>query len=223
MAKESKTIKQAVAESPQYRIRMFKSDFMEQFSYVHPLVPLVVFAPVILFCGFASFYFYSITPVQFALMFVVGIFFWTITEYTLHRFVFHPPMTNEFFRKLYFYSHGIHHDAMNDATRLVMPPAVSVPLAIGVYFASKAALGTDGLAFFTGFVASYLVYDYLHFSTHFFVFNNRIFKILKKKHMVHHHKDHHANYGFTSPLWDYVFGTYYKKKAGDDSTLSPGH
>lgn len=213
MAKESLTIKEAVARSGQYRIRMFKSDFMEQFSYVHPIVPFVIFIPVILFCAFASFYFYHVGIADFAIYALIGIAFWTITEYSLHRFVFHPPMTNEFFRKLYFYSHGIHHDAMNDATRLVMPPAVSVPLAIGVYFASKAAFGLYGLPFFVGFVSSYIVYDFLHFATHFFVFDNKVFKILKKKHMVHHHKDHHSNYGFTSPMWDYVFGTNYKKKA----------
>jgi 4-hydroxysphinganine ceramide fatty acyl 2-hydroxylase len=212
MAREKKTIKQAVAESDQYRIRMFKSDFLEKFSYVHPIVPFVIFIPVILFCGFASFYYYNVTILQFAEMSLLGLFFWTIVEYTLHRFVFHPPMTNAFFRKLYFYSHGIHHEAMNDATRLVMPPSVSVPLAIGIYFASRAVLGNLGLPFFTAFVTGYAIYDFLHFATHFFVFDNKIFKILKKKHMVHHHKDHHANYGFTSPLWDYVFGTYYKKK-----------
>lgn len=212
MPKESLTVKEAVARSPQYRIRMFKSDFMEQFSYVHPYVPFAIFVPLILFCAFVSFYYNHITPATFALYFAIGVFFWTLAEYTLHRFVFHPPMTNAFFRKLYFYSHGIHHDAMNDATRLVMPPSVSVPLAIGVFFASKAALDLNGLPFFVGFVTSYIIYDYLHFATHFFVFDNRIFKILKKKHMLHHHKDHHANYGFTSPLWDYVFGTYYKKK-----------
>ena len=213
MAKESLTIKEAVARSSQYRIRMFKSDYMEQFSYVHPVVPFAIFIPIILFCAFASFYFYRVSVVDFAIYALIGIGFWTITEYSLHRFVFHPPMTNAFFRKLYFYSHGIHHDAMNDATRLVMPPAVSIPLAIGVYFAAKAALGIYGLPFFVGFVTSYIIYDFLHFATHFFVFDNKIFKILKKKHMVHHHKDHHANYGFTSPLWDYVFGTNYKKRA----------
>ncbi|MCB1201771.1 MAG: sterol desaturase family protein [Leptospiraceae bacterium] len=215
MGKKGLTIKEAVAQSHQYRIRMFKSDFLEKFSYVHPLVPFYIFIPVILFCSFASFYFYSIPVLKFAYLAVLGLFFWTIIEYTLHRFLFHPPMTNEFLKKVYFYTHGIHHEAMNDASRLVMPPAVSIPVSTGIYFAARALMGADALPFFVGFITGYTIYDFLHFASHFFAFDNKIFKIIKKKHMVHHHKDHHSNYGFTSPLWDYVFGTVYKKKPSE--------
>ncbi|RME88261.1 MAG: fatty acid hydroxylase, partial [Candidatus Hydrogenedentota bacterium] len=212
MAKH-KSISQAVRESDQYRIRMFKSDFLEKFSYVHPLVPVFLYVPVILVSSYFAFAKFHLTPLQFAGMFLAGILGWTLTEYTLHRFLFHPPMKSEFLKKVYFYTHGIHHEAPLDATRLVMPPSVSVPLAVLVYFGVMAIWPQTGLAFYAGFILGYLFYDMLHFSTHFFAFPWKWYKLLKKHHMVHHFKAPDKNFGVSNHLWDYIFRTKYKHKS----------
>ena len=58
-----------------------------------------------------------------------GLGIWTLTEYWLHRLLFHWEPDNEFGRRMHFIIHGVHHDHPNDRMRLVMPPAVSIPLA----------------------------------------------------------------------------------------------
>lgn len=211
----TRTLRQAVKESEQYRIRMFKSDFLEKFSYVHPLVPLFIFAPVIAVSSYFAFAKYHMQVHAFFLYFTGGILAWTFLEYFLHRFFFHPPMKNEFWRKVYFYTHGIHHEAPLDATRLVMPPSISVPLATGVYFGTMAIFPQTGLAFFAGFILGYLFYDMIHFATHFFAINMRWYKHLKKKHMIHHFKEPGKNFGVSNPLWDIVFRTQYKHKSAN--------
>jgi 4-hydroxysphinganine ceramide fatty acyl 2-hydroxylase len=42
--------------------------------------------------------------------------------------------------KIHFIFHGVHHDYPSDSRRLVMPPSVSIPLAILFYFLFEAIL-----------------------------------------------------------------------------------
>ena len=60
-----------------------------------------------------------------------GWVFWTLTEYWLHRIVFHFEPEDGIGARLHWIIHGVHHDHPNDPMRLVMPPSVSVPLAPG--------------------------------------------------------------------------------------------
>ena len=190
-------------------IRMFKNPLVEKLSHVHPLTPIFLYVPVIL----ASIYYYLLgegsTLFSFLVYYLAGGFFWTLTEYTLHRFLFHPPFAETHLKWLYFYIHGVHHDAPNDATRLVMPPGASIPLAVICYFLFQVLIPFDYLAFFAGFVTGYLVYDFLHFATHFFAFEWNWFKKLRKHHGIHHFNTSRKNFGVSNSLWDYVFSTKY--------------
>src|SRR5690606_10884141 len=110
-------------------VRMFENDFFEALSKVHFTVPLFIYVPVIGYFLYVSIVSYSLSFINILVFIVLGIFVWTFTEYTLHRFIFHfQPKTN-FGRRLHFIFHGVHHDYPNDSRRLVMPPSVSVPLA----------------------------------------------------------------------------------------------
>jgi 4-hydroxysphinganine ceramide fatty acyl 2-hydroxylase len=73
---------------------------------------------------------------NFAGWFVLGLGIWTITEYILHRYVFHFEPNVEWGKKIHFIFHGVHHDYPNDAKRLVMPPSASIPMALGFTFFS---------------------------------------------------------------------------------------
>jgi sterol desaturase/sphingolipid hydroxylase (fatty acid hydroxylase superfamily) len=42
---------------------------------------------------------------------------------------------------------------------------------------------------------------------------NRIIRYYRKYHLMHHHYDAKVRYGVTSPLFDYIFGTYHTTKA----------
>ena len=58
------------------------------------------------------------------LLFGVGVAIWTLTEYWLHRLVFHWEPDNAVGRRMHFIIHGIPPDHPNDKMRLVMPPSV---------------------------------------------------------------------------------------------------
>ena len=65
--------------------------------------------------------------------------------------------------------------------------------------------------FFGGFLIGYLLYDYIHFYTHFVTPKSRIGKGLRKRHLQHHFAGDDIWYGVSSPFWDYVFRTHVPK------------
>lgn len=193
--------------------RMFKSGFLESLSKVHYSIPLIVFIPIILYFGWTGFQTSGITPLGFTLSIGGGLLFWTLTEYVLHRFIFHFMPSSEWGKKLHFIFHGVHHDFPNDALRLVMPPSVSIPLATLFYFLFYATVPALYLnSFFAAFLTGYLCYDMFHYAFHHGNFNNPILKKLKQHHMMHHYTDADKGYGVTSVLWDIVFGSELKRK-----------
>ncbi len=206
-----KSLKEAMANSE--TIRMFKWDWMERLSHVHPATPFVVYIPVVVIALYYAVQQGNLTAAQMVTAFVTGMLVWTLMEYLIHRFLFHIPQTNRVFKAIYFYSHGIHHDAPNDATRLVMPPSASIPLAIGFYYLFESIAGIYNLPLFAGFVTAYMWYDFIHFATHFFNWKWAWFRKIKENHMRHHFLTNKYNFGLSSPLWDYVFFTLFKGKA----------
>ena len=84
--------------------------------------------------------------------------------------------------------------------RLVMPPAVSVPLAalfLGLYVL---VFGTPhAFPAFAGFILGYLTYDYMHYHLHHHVPRTKFGKRLRTHHMRHHFQDHRYGFGVSSP------------------------
>ena len=194
-------------------LRMFKSNFLESFSRVHFTVPLIIYVPIIGYLITAAFL-NQITLFNFLLYFILGFFVWTITEYLLHRFIFHYQPTSMIGRRLHFIFHGVHHDYPKDAMRLVMPPSASIPLAILFYFLFSLVIkNTNYLyTFFSGFITGYLCYDMVHYAIHHHNFNNKILKKIKHHHMLHHYSDATKGYGVSSFLWDVIFKSGFAKK-----------
>lgn len=77
-------------------LRIFRSDFLEWFTYVHPVVPHVLYTPIVAFVVSAA-YAAGVAPGRIALLFVGGVAIWTLAEYVVHRFVFHtrPELEEE--------------------------------------------------------------------------------------------------------------------------------
>ena len=187
-------------------VRMFKDDRLESLSHVHPAIPLVLYVPVVAYHLLRAVRDGLLAGGAIVILFALGMFLWTLTEYVMHRFVFHYEPTSTWGRQLHFIMHGVHHDYPNDATRLVMPPSVSVPLAFLFYALFHATFGPERLApAFAGFVTGYLCYDMIHYATHHFTMRGPIFGYLKKYHLRHHYQDEGRGYGVSSPLWDHVF------------------
>jgi len=197
-----------LAASPQ----LFKSDLLNFFSRVHPSIPALIFVPVVVggeWLGADR----GLAAWELALLTLAGLGIWTLTEYWLHRLVFHWEPDNEFGRRMHFIIHGIHHDHPNDKLRLVMPPAVSIPLA-GLFFLGFSLLFGIPAAYpiFAGLIIGYLAYDYTHYYLHHFVPRSDLGKQLREQHMRHHFQDHRFGFGVSSPLWDVVFGTLPRRR-----------
>jgi dihydroceramide fatty acyl 2-hydroxylase len=185
---------------------MFESDFLDRLSRVHHVVPLVIFIPAIAVL-FALGQEGHGPPVVVALL-VGGWLFWTLTEYWLHRLVFHFEPEKGMGARLHWIIHGVHHDHPNDPLRLVMPPSVSVPLAALFYLGFVAVIGTPAAYLFTaGFLAGYLGYDMTHFHVHHHSPRTQVGKLIRELHMRHHFQDDTRGFGVSAPFWDYVFGT----------------
>lgn len=197
------------------RPRMFRSDFLEFFSKVHPAAPALIFVPIVAYFAYLSVVKGGVATAAISL--VIGVsFVWTLTEYLLHRFVFHIAPNTPLKKTFYFYAHGVHHQYPDDFYRLLMPPAVS--LALGVLFWSLFhAIAPDAIAdgLFSGMVLGYLIYDYSHFATHhvkpprsrLLAPIAAIMKAQRKRHMKHHFDDHDRGFGVSTGFWDHVFGT----------------
>ena len=185
--------------------KMFENDFLDFFTRVHPIVPVVLFAPVILFLAVKG----AGDAGAVALAWIAGGYvFWTLTEYWLHRVVFHFEPDHPIGRRFHFIIHGVHHDHPNDRLRLVMPPSASIPLATLFLLAFAAVLGAGAWeAFAAGFLAGYLAYDMLHYHVHHHVPKSRAGTKLRELHMRHHFQDGDRGYGVSAPWWDHVFGT----------------
>jgi dihydroceramide fatty acyl 2-hydroxylase len=189
---------------------MFENDLLEKFSRIHPATPFLVWGPVKLFVMYRSWTRHDeISLLSMAGLYVGGVVFWTLTEYWLHRLVFHWQKDTPLGRRIHFLLHGVHHDFPNDKDRLVMPLLTSTPLAVIFYVLFYFVFGGPRLAepFYAGFALGYLAYDGTHYAVHHFKQKTRLGRFLRRHHMLHHHADHSGGFGVSSPLWDLVFGT----------------
>jgi dihydroceramide fatty acyl 2-hydroxylase len=190
---------------------MFDSPWLDRFTRVHPAVPVVLFGPVIvllLALGIDRAGFWNSVGLVLG-----GYAVWTLTEYWLHRVVFHFEPEDGIGARLHWMIHGVHHDHPNDPLRLVMPPAASVPLALIFYAAFYVVLGADrAFAFGAGFLAGYLAYDMIHYALHHHTPRTRAGKWLRELHMRHHFQDDERGFGISAPYWDRVFGTMHVRR-----------
>jgi len=200
------------------RIRLFRSDWLEALTTIHPAVVVVVWTPIIgwfLVDAWSERTATGMTGNALLLAHAVGLFAWTFVEYGMHRFVFHfsPKNPPAWLHRLVFLFHGIHHVQPWDKARLVMPPGVSLPLAAAFYLLFAWLLVDVCEApgwlspVFGAFLAGYLVYDLLHYSTHHLPMENVVGRWLKRHHLLHHHATPDDRFGVTSPLWDVLLRT----------------
>jgi 4-hydroxysphinganine ceramide fatty acyl 2-hydroxylase len=199
-------------------VRMFENDILESLSRVHWTVPIIIYLPVICLLIYKSLT-ERIGNLNAMGLFIFGIIIWTFTEYSLHRFVFHYQPKSELGKRLHFILHGVHHDYPKDSRRLVMPPSVSIPLAIFFYLLFINLLGKIFLMpFFAGFLIGYLFYDTTHYAVHHFNMYNRIWLAIKNHHMKHHYQNSELGYGVSQPAWDYIFGTTFQEKEESETS-----
>ena len=137
----------------------------------------------------------------------VGLLLWTLTEYALHRFVFHWEPASALLEQFVFVMHGNHHDVPNDPLRNLMPPIVSLPVGGLVWAGLVALAGPAGNGLFLGWMGGYVAYDLVHYACHQWPMKGRLARMLKTHHMRHHHLHEEGNYAITGMMWDRLFQT----------------
>jgi dihydroceramide fatty acyl 2-hydroxylase len=186
--------------------RMFDNDLLDRFTRVHHLVPLAIFLPaitVLLYLGFDR-----LGDGTVLLLVLGGYAFWSLSEYWIHRVIFHWEPDHGWGARLHWMIHGVHHDHPNDPLRLVMPPSVSIPLSALFVWGFVLVLGTpDAYPFAAGFLAGYLLYDMIHYALHHHRPRSAFGRWLRELHMRHHFQDDTNGFGIAAPYWDFVFRT----------------
>ena len=189
-------------------IRIFQNPILESFTHVHPIVPLLLWSPIILFLFYRGLTVKNVSGLEFGILFVLGLLLWTMTEYTLHRFVFHWNAKSAAGKYFVFLFHGLHHDDPQDATRLVMPPVPAIIIVSLLWLLFSTIFPAKYIdVLMAYFLIGYLCYDYIHYATHHFAMTSAAGKYLRKYHLQHHYSGEKSKYGVSSPLWDYILGT----------------
>lgn len=144
---------------------------------------------------------------------IIGLFGWGFFEYTFHRFALHYsgkeggilPPGNE--------THLAHHRNPKVLEREYVPLHEGLPIALAYFLGATFLTGSWQLAayLYAGFMLGYLFYELLDFEAHHGKAKGRVMRYYKKYHLQHHHADENARYGVTSPVFDYLFGTYHLK------------
>lgn len=189
-------------------IRIFKNPILESFTHVHPIVPLLLWVPIIAFLFYRGATLKHVHTSEFVLLFFIGMLLWTLTEYVLHRYVFHWSANSAAGKYFVFLFHGLHHDDPQDPTRLVMPPVPAILIVTLLWFLFSVIFPAKYLEILMAyFLIGYLCYDYIHYATHHFAMTSKVGKYLRKYHLQHHYSGEKSKYGVSSPLWDYIFQT----------------
>ena len=132
---------------------------------------------------------------------LAGLLVFSFIEYAFHRWLFHgrPSSMRE--------GHDKHHvDPLGyDALPFFLPPlgmlvlagvvALVLPVSTALLLAGSVALG-------------YASYGLAHTAIHAIRFRRKLPRQWAASHHVHHHHPD-ANFGVTTPLWDYLLGTRY--------------
>ena len=144
-------------------------------------------------------------PLTLALLAGGGLLVWTLAEYLLHRFAYHQVPS---FLSV---GHGMHH-ATPRAT-LGVPWWLTTVLVVAAFFLASRLLDPAAVGVFLGACwLGYVLYCIAHHGSHRWRFRSRWLREMRRRHLIHHAHPRY-NLGFTTALWDRVFGTYRDGKA----------
>jgi sterol desaturase/sphingolipid hydroxylase (fatty acid hydroxylase superfamily) len=186
--------------------RIFENAFLESFTKSNPRLTITFYSMLICFFLFLSHVFTRAGFMETFLLYIAGIFSWTLMEYILHRYVFHIDEYFPGMKRLHYMLHGIHHEHPRDHERLFMPPVPGTIIAAILLGFWYLFLGKYAFAFMAGMSNGYLLYSYIHYSVH----TKPVFYPLRslwKHHALHHFKYQDKAFGVSSPLWDIIFKT----------------
>jgi len=192
---------------------MKKSQFMimdypglvKYFASPNPLFLLFFVIPL-----FSFFLYFTLQSVMNPFLIVAGIFYWTLLEYLIHRFIYHTHFSNKIFYYFFGSFHLYHHKNMAD--HRILNAGFIMVFILAPFFVSPVLLitrdsgvwGSVGL----GLTIGYYFYECVHYILHYKVYEKGYLNYIQKYHLYHHDRGPQKNFGNTSHFWDMIFGTY---------------
>ncbi|MBD2751347.1 sterol desaturase family protein [Spirosoma validum] len=190
--------------------KLFDNPILEALSRTHIMVPISMWLILSASLVWYAFTYTDMDNSTIGLLFLAGLFVFTLFEYVLHRYLYHLAPTTPKRAKIQYTFHGVHHEYPKDKTRLAMPPALAIFVAAFFFGLFFVMMGEAAYAFFPGFLVGYTGYLATHFIVHAYAPPKNFFKQLWINHSVHHYKNPESNYGVSSPMWDYIFKSFQK-------------
>ena len=137
---------------------------------------------------------------------VSGVLTWTLLEYLIHRWMGHD---RRFKRTPFGVEHIRHHIEGNYFAPTWKKIIVAALVACVVLVPAIAIAGVGhGIAYVAGLIVCYAAYEVLHRREHTHPGIGPYGRFVRRHHFHHHFVDGRTNHGVTTPLWDFVFGTY---------------
>lgn len=142
----------------------------------------------------------------------LGIAMFPFYEYVFHRFILHTrPAKHPALAWFQHLIHYEHHEETQRVDRFFTPLWVGFPL-VCTQAALYLLLGLSAptaLALLFGNLAGFLYYEWTHYVAHIaYQPKTRFGQYMKKYHLWHHHKNENYFFGVTTPVVDYLMGTY---------------
>lgn len=170
----------------------------------------VYFYTALVVCLFALSNNESFSWLQLSLLIGLGVLSWTLIEYGLHRFIFHYHPRSDFGKRLLYAAHISHHENPHATNRLFSSLLISLPVATAYLLLAWIVTSSLQAAsyLFAGLTAGYFCYEWLHFQAHHRRPRLRLFRYLRKYHLLHHYQTPELRFGVTSPLFDVIMRTF---------------
>jgi sterol desaturase/sphingolipid hydroxylase (fatty acid hydroxylase superfamily) len=142
-----------------------------------------------------------------------GVLFWTWLEYVVHRYILHGsfpdgPGLAHWTHRLFDHLHVEHHKRPWDGNHINGTVKDTAPFVVPMTLVAIAFPPHTAVAFLAGMVQAYVAEEWVHHSVHYYHFDNRYFRYIKRHHLYHHSRVGAATaYGLTSGGWDMVYDT----------------
>ncbi len=144
--------------------------------------------------------------------FILGMATYALSEYVIHRFLFHMKTpTNPFLLKTIKRLHFDHHVDPNNLKLLFLPLWFSLPgfsiFALIFYIITSSFQLT--IAYLAGIIVYFMYYEWKHYIAHKPIQpRTEMGRKIKKAHLWHHFKNENYWFGVTHTSVDKTFGTY---------------
>ena len=177
------------------------------FNAKHPAFPTTFFGLIALTLSIYALG-HGFGILSFLSFFAIGLVAWTLTEYMLHRFVFHWTSAKEPWRTIVAGLHLEHHQDPSDKYLIIASPLVALLLSgvlFGIFILATSFLTASVIM--AGLYSGYILYEWVHYGTHQYKWQSKVGRYLTHHHLYHHFKRPDEAFGVTSGFWDRIFGT----------------